>query len=251
MVIATKKLKFMDITNYLAAGTKLSDFYRSFQVSTPKGFFPYGWVDSLEKLDFPSLPASSENFRSILTKKTISEEEFQSCKDVWDREGMTTFGDYVEYYNNADVIGFVEAVEKMIANERNNRLDMLKVSVSLPGLTQRYLFSWLTSEGDKDDYFVGFGGEHKHLARLLRENIVGGPSIIFHRYQERDKTLIKGKYTCKKVLGYDTNSLYLYCLGQLMPTGYYTLQEESNHYRKETRYSNEAIQWMMCTHSSC
>ena len=153
---------------------------------------------------------------------------------------MSTFADYVRYYNNCDIIGFVEAVEKMIANEKNNGLDMFKVSVSLPGLTQRYLFNNL-SERD-DDYFVGFGPEHKHLARLLRDNIVGGPSIIFHRYQERDKTLIKDKYLCKKVLGYDANSLYLYCLGQLMPTGYYTAQEECNNYRKEIRYSNEAIQ---------
>ena len=29
-----------------------------------------------------------------------------------------------------------------------------------------------------------------------------------------------------------------------MPTGYYTVQEEKNNYRKETRYSQESIQWM-------
>ena len=172
----------------------------------------------LETLDFPSLPASSENFHSILMKKTISEEEFQSYKDVSDGEGMTTFGDYVEYYDNGDVIGFVEAVEKMIVNERNNRLNMFKVSVSLPGLMQRFLFSRLSSLGDKDGYFVGLGAEHKHLARLLHENIVGSPSIIFHRYQERDKALIKDKYTCKKVLGYNANSL-LVLFRSLMPTG--------------------------------
>ena len=154
---------------------------------------------------------------------------------------MTTFADFVRYYNNSDVIGFVEAVDKMITNERdNNRLDMFKDSVSLPGLTQKYMFMNLSP----DDYFVGFGIEHKHLTKLLRDNIGGGPSIIFHRYHERDVTLIKGKYPCKKVIGYDANSLYLYCLGQLMPTGYYTLQEEKNNYKKETRYSQESIQWL-------
>ena len=34
------------------------------------------------------------------------------------------------------------------------------------------------------------------------------------------------------------------CIGQLIPTGYYTLQEERNNYKKETRYSREAIQWL-------
>ena len=154
---------------------------------------------------------------------------------------MTTFADFVCYYNNADVIGFVEAVDKMITNERdNNKLDMFKDSVSLPGLTQKYLFMNLSP----GEYFVGFGKEHKHLTKLLRDNIVGGPSIIFHRYREKDVTLIMGKYPCKKVIGYDANSLFLECLIQLMPTGYYTLQKEKNSYKKETRYSQESIQWL-------
>ena len=237
MSIATKRLKFLDITNFLAARTNLVIFYESFQVSTPKGSFPYQWFDSLEKLEFPGLPEDCEKFRSILTNQTISAEEFQKCHRVWEAQGMTKFADYVKYYKNADVIGFVEAVEKMNANEKNNRLDIYKDAVSLPGLTQKYLFARL---GVEDDYFVGFGDEHKHLAKLLRDNIVGGPSIIFHRYQERDVTLIKEKH----VKDFVANSLYLYCLGQLMPTGYYTVQEEANGYKKETRYSRESIQWL-------
>ena len=97
---------------------------------------------SLEKLNFTSLP-DIEHFHSILTKKCISLEEYQSCQEVWNREGMITFADYVRYYNDADVIGFVEAVEKIIANERANNLDIFKESISLPGLTQRYLFQRL------------------------------------------------------------------------------------------------------------
>ena len=154
---------------------------------------------------------------------------------------MTSFADFVRYYNDADVLGFCEAVTKMITSERdNNKLDMFKDSVSLPGLTQKYLFMNLSPS----DYFVSFSKEHKHLAKLFRDNIIGGPSIIFHRYHERDITLIKGKESCKKVIGYDANSLYLYCLGKLMPTGYYTVQEEKNNYRLETRYSRESIQWL-------
>ena len=279
MAISSEKMKFLDITNYLAAGTSLKDFYKSYSVSTPKGCFPYQWFDSLAKLDEPSLPRRTDElkealarlaateelsnaadnieeplskkveelskddpFYSILTKKTITNEDFQSCEQKWVEQGMKTFADYVRYYNNADVTGFVDAVNKMVAHEKlRNGLDMFKVSVSLPGLTERYLFSKLD---DKVDYFVGFAEEHKYLAKLIRENIVGGPSIIFHRYQERNKTLIKGKNICKKVIGFDANSLYPYCMTKEMPTGYYTLQEEENGYRKDTRYSHESIQWL-------
>ena len=62
---------------------------------------------------------------------------------------MKCFGDYVKYYNNLDVTGLVEGIEKMISIKISDGLDMFKDSVSLPGLTQRYLFRHLG-----DDYFT-------------------------------------------------------------------------------------------------
>ena len=82
MALSSKKKKFLDITNYLAAGTSLKAFYESYCVSTPEGSFPYSWFDSLEKLDATSLPDDIEVFCSILTKKPITPDEFQSCRDV-------------------------------------------------------------------------------------------------------------------------------------------------------------------------
>ena len=207
-------------------------------MSTPKGVFPYSWFELLEKLNATSLPDDIDVFRSILTKKPTTQDEFQWCQDVCTVEGMTTFADFVCYCNNADVFGFVEAVGKMITNERdNNKLNMLK------NLSAYQVLHKNTNLSPGED-FVGFGKEQNHLTKLLRDNIVGGPSIIFRRYHEKDVTLIKGKYLCKKVIGYDANSLNLYCMGQLMPTGYYTLQEGKNKYKKETRNSQESIQWL-------
>ena len=64
MNISSDKLNFLDITNYLAAGTSLEKFYASYNVSTPKGKFPYSWFDSLDKLSATSLP-DIEDFHSI------------------------------------------------------------------------------------------------------------------------------------------------------------------------------------------
>ena len=46
--------------------------------------------------------------------------------------------------------------------------------------------------------------------------MVGGPSIVFCRYAEAGKSKIrshvyKDPKMCKPVVGYDANSLYLYC----------------------------------------
>ena len=55
--------------------------------------------------------------------------------------------------------------------------------------------------------------------------MVGGPSIVFCRYAEKDVTKIRphiygdNAKTCKSVVGFDANSLYLYCLGDEMPCG--------------------------------
>ena len=46
------------------------------------------------------------------------------------------------------------------------------------------------------------------------------------------------------MLGFDANALYLYCLGQKMPTGWYTIQDESDGYKKHEKYSKQSIQWL-------
>jgi hypothetical protein len=53
------------------------------------------------------------------------------------------------------------------------------------------------------------------LYQLYKNNIVGGPSIVFHRYHEIDVTSIRPRdyeepKACKKIIGYDANALYLW-----------------------------------------
>ena len=154
---------------------------------------------------------------------------------------MTTFADYLRHYNNYDVIGLVIAIEKMLAVEKSEGLDIFKNSISLPTLTKQYLFNKLPAE----DYFTGFSSTHSHIYKDMRNfGIVGGPSIIFHRYHEAGITKIKNKHPCKKVVGLDANMLYLHCVGQNMPTGYYSLREEKNQYERQTNFSKEAISWL-------
>ena len=52
---------------------------------------------------------------------------------------MKTFKDLLQWYNNSDVIPFIEAVEKMKNFHKLKRLDIFKDGVSLPGLVLKYL----------------------------------------------------------------------------------------------------------------
>ena len=91
-----------------------------------------------------------------------------------------------------------------------------------------------------------FGSQHKHLQKELREGIVGGPSIIFHRYHEEGVTKIRNEngLPCATIKGFDANSLYLWAIGQKLPVWYYKLREKSSNYKRQMRYSSEAIKWL-------
>ena len=47
--IAVTDMKFLDISNYLAAGCSDSKFLKAYGCEIPKGIFPYEWFDSEEK----------------------------------------------------------------------------------------------------------------------------------------------------------------------------------------------------------
>ena len=69
------------------------------------------------------------------------------------------------------------------------------------------------------------GCEKAAVYELLRTAMVGWPAQVFRRYHEKDITRIishvyggKSKMT-RGIVGYDPDSLYLYCSGDVMPCG--------------------------------
>ena len=92
----------------------------------------------------------------------------------------------LRWYNNCDVIPMVVAINKMLVFYRDKGLDMFKDAISLPGLAYKMLLSCA------EENFSLFKEEDKELFYLLKKNIVGSPSIIFHRYHEAGKTQIRG-----------------------------------------------------------
>ena len=70
--------------------------------STGKQFFPYEYLDSIEKPQETSLPPISK-FYSSLTDSHISIADYQHAQSVWDKIGYKTLRDYVDLYLNLDV----------------------------------------------------------------------------------------------------------------------------------------------------
>ena len=100
---------------------------------------------------------------------------------------MQAFKDFVIWYNNLDVQPFCDALEKMCAFGEEKNIDMLRQGISIAGVTLTDLFKTL----DPGIFFSLFDEKNEDLYTLLKKNMVGGPSIIFHRYHEAGKTTIR------------------------------------------------------------
>ena len=68
LALRTSRLKFVDISNFLAAGISYAAFLKAYQCQGEKGFFPYEHVRSLSQLEEPRLPPR-QAFYSWLRKR--------------------------------------------------------------------------------------------------------------------------------------------------------------------------------------
>ena len=241
MCFSTKKLKFLDIVNYLAPGFSYDKYLKAYGCDLQKGHFPYEYMDGIGKLEDRALPPQ-EAFYSRLKNEGISDEDYARCHAVWRDNGMKTMHDFLVWYNNRDVEPFLQAIHKLFAFYQQQNIDMFKDGISVPGLTLLYLFNDLPS----NTFFTVFNKTNSDLHQLVKDNIVGGPAIIFHRYHEKNVTKIRGEETCRSIVGYDANALYLWALMQDMPTGWYVRRREEKQFRpqKAQPFGQMAVQWL-------
>ena len=83
------------------------------------------------------------------------------------------------------------------------KIDMLKLGCTLPNMANVCLHKSTSAK------FYPFTEPDKDLLQKVRENMVGGPSIVFTRKAVVDETFIRnsGKI-CKFIVGIDASQLY-------------------------------------------
>ena len=94
MCLSTDKLKFLDMSNYIAPGFSYDKYLKAYGCKITKGFFPYEYMDCLERLDDTALP-TKEAFFSQLKNEGISEEDYVGCQEAWRDNGMTILRDFL------------------------------------------------------------------------------------------------------------------------------------------------------------
>ena len=101
-------------------------------------------------------------------------ENYQYLLDIWNHENMCTFKDFQHWYNNKDV-PTMEAMQKMLAFNHKKGIDMLKLGCTLPILANICLHKTTNAK------FYPFNETDRNLLQEIREDMVGGPSIVFTR----------------------------------------------------------------------
>ncbi|BFZ06709.1 hypothetical protein BsWGS_09748 [Bradybaena similaris] len=243
MCISTPKLKFLDVVNYIAPGFTYAKYLSAYKITEEKGVFCYEYIDTLTKLAETKLP-DHKDFFSKLKNSNITPEEYEECRKVWNKENMKTLKDFLIWYNKKAVVPFLAALQKQVDFFADLHVDMLKSAISIPGVTLIYLFKTLP----KGTMFTLCGEKHKDLHETMRNNITGGPSIIFHRYHEKNKTCIRGNKTktVQSIKGFDANALYLYALMKPMPTDFAIIRKAENDFKAEWQsfYNVQNRQWL-------
>ena len=130
---------------------------------------------------------------------------------------MCTFKDFLCWYNNKDVVPTLETMQKMLAFYHEKGIGMLKLGCTLPILANICLHKSTSAN------LYPFTETDKDLLQEIREDMVGGPSIVFTRKAVVDETFIRNsEIFCKSIVGIDASQLYPFSMCQPMPTGLYT-----------------------------
>lgn len=369
-VIKTNQFTFLDQMGYCAPGTDLSQFIKAYDIGQQKGYFPYEWFDSHEKLDYLVSDLKIENFDSSLKNTKLDQDSFDSLTNTCKTLHIVYVRDLLKWYNNLDVGPMLKACLKQKEFYYKFKLDMYKDGSSLPGLSENILFQFslqgfekyleekpdidiskFSSPKDIDIKLKGYKQQDRKANRCLdnsinqhevqslfekqkylcyycwnsktisnwsldridcslghisgncviacvkcnverkdtlqkkfyrkkallrfaethpmihlidernkrvfykiKKNIIGGPSIVYHRYHEKNVTKINrvhynaetkkwyynedGK-TVHSIVGFDANSLYLNCLDQDMLCGQLEWISTNEEYKIE--YESETI----------
>ena len=230
---------------FLGGATTFDSFLKAYKASEMKRFFSYDWFDNPDKPEFPEMPLYEAFFSKLrnnnpldkdfidyekLRKSGFDEQEalqklqiktvppsgldnYNYLQETCKKNGMTVFKDFLKWYNNKKVVPTLEAMQKMIQFYHNKGIDMLKLGCTLPNLANICLHK------SRNYKFYPFCKSDKDSCEKFREDMTGGPSIVFTRKAVVDETYIRNSSNvCKSLVEIDASQLYSFSMCQDMPT---------------------------------
>ena len=149
--ILNKNLVFIDSIEFMNSSLEklvknLSDNYfryltqefgsKNLELLRQKGAYPYEYMDSFKRFTEEKLPDKECFYNSVKDRTTgdnrkkldghISDEDYLTCKKIWNEYNMKNMGDYHDHYLKNDVLSLAHVFEKFI----DTRLKFYKLDPS-------------------------------------------------------------------------------------------------------------------------
>ena len=81
----------------------------------------------------------------------------------------------------------ITAIEKMNDYYKDKNIDFMHQAITLPGIAKRICLNSIT---DANVEIHLFNQKQEDIYQLFKDDIIGGPSIIYHQNHEAGKTFI-------------------------------------------------------------
>ena len=179
-----------------------------------KGVFPYNYFDRIEKLNDPQLPSKDEFF-NVLTNTPIDDEEYRYAQLIFKTFKCQNLGDYLELYQNCDVILLAEVFQEFRRKSLENfELDPVHFITS----------AQLTFNAGLKMTKVELKLLHNVNDYLwFEKQIRGGICFLTKRYVRANNPLIPALYDsskpCNYILPLDVVNLYGSVMLSCLPEG--------------------------------
>ena len=137
-------IQLLEIMNLLGGAKSLDSFLKAYKTSETKKFLPYDWFDHPDKMQNPELPqydAFYSKLRScnplktkytdyvnllksgLTTEQAVIKlklwkpsptgiENYFYLQQIWKQEQMSSFKDFLRWYNKKDIVPTLEAIQK-------------------------------------------------------------------------------------------------------------------------------------------
>ena len=198
-----------------------------------KGFFPYDYMDNIEKLK-DTKPPPQQAFYSKLTGKGIDINNYSHVLNVWKTWNMKTLKDYLKLYNISDVL--------LLADVFENFRDLCLKNYGLDPV------HYYTAPGLAWDAMLKMTNINLELLSnvdmllMIEKGIRGGISIISNRYGKANNKYMKDfnqKELIKFLMYLDANNLYGWAMSLKLPIHSFKWLTDKE---IENLYNNQIVQ---------
>ena len=200
--IKSENLKLLDIAQFMANSCSYEMFLKSFQIPQAKGYFPYEYLTNFAKLSETTLPPIEAYYSQLKGHSTLESQErrdyvacletglsqdealkqlkltavppskeqvYETQRQLWDEKKMTTLLQYLEHYNNLDVLPFVQGISMLLSFYKKKNIDLFKSCISVPGAARLLLYKSMP----EDTSLALIAKQDADLYDTIRQNVVG------------------------------------------------------------------------------